>query len=96
MRTALLFGAVAAAGIGISTAPVAFAAVGPSAEFTIAQLQAQGFDVKVSKVGSAPLNECVVTDIGDVRERTKLVRRGDDLVQVVVSRAVNVTVTCPR
>ncbi len=98
MRTALLFGAAAATSIGILTAPAAFAAPsgGQSAALTIAQLEAQGIDVQLNRFGSAPLDQCLVTDIGNVREQTRLVRRGDDLVPVVVRRLVSVTVDCSR
>ena len=63
---------------------------------TIATLEAQGFDVKLSRFGSAPLDQCVVTDIRNLREQTRLVRRGDDLVRVVVTRTISVTADCSR
>ena len=53
-------------------APAAIASAAESADLTIATLEAQGFDVKVNRIGSAPLDECVVTDIRNPRERTEL------------------------
>jgi hypothetical protein len=91
MRAKLLILAAIAAAGSVMLAPVAQA---ESAELTIAELEAQGFDVKVNRVGSAPLDECVVTDIRNPRETTKLVRRGDDLIQVVDRRTIAVTVDC--
>ena len=67
-----------------------------SAALTVAQLEAQGFDVKVNRIGSAPLDECIVTDIRNPREETRLVRRGDDLIPVVVARRISVTIDCSR
>jgi hypothetical protein len=88
-------------GIAVAGCAAAISAAGPaaaaeSADLTIGQLEAQGFDVKVSRLGSAPLDQCVVTDIRNPREDTRLVRRGDDLVRVVVARRISVTVDCSR
>lgn len=86
---------IAAAGFA-ATGALAGVASAESADLTIAGLEAQGFDVKVNRFGSAPLDQCLVTDIGNSREETKLVRRGDDLVRVVVARRIAVTVDCSR
>ncbi|ULE31346.1 hypothetical protein [Mycobacterium sp. IDR2000157661] len=97
MRATLLtLAGIAAAACGAIAAPAAIASAAESAELTIAQLEAQGFDVKVNRVGSAPLDECLVTDIRNARERTEFVRRGDDLIQVVADRSITVTVDCSR
>ncbi|KUI20158.1 hypothetical protein AU193_16485 [Mycobacterium sp. GA-1285] len=87
---------LAAAACGAILAPAAIASAAESAELTIATLEAQGFDVKVNRIGSAPLDECIVTDVRNARERTDLVRRGDDLVQVVAQRTITVTANCSR
>ena len=86
---------LAAAACGLILAPAGLASAEP-ADLTIATLEAQGFDVKVNRIGSAPLNECVVTDIRNPREQTKLVRRGDDLIEVVDRRTITVTADCSR
>jgi hypothetical protein len=91
---------LAAAACGLLIAPAGLASAAESAELTIATLEAQGFDVKVSKIGSAPLDQCVVTDIRNPRERTELRPvigsgdrdRGRDFVPVVVDRNITVTV----
>jgi hypothetical protein len=92
----LVITGIAAAGCAAAIGSAGVASAAESAAVTIGQLEAQGFDVKVSRFGSAPLDECVVTDIGRAREETRLVRRGDDLVRVVVARRISVTVDCSR
>lgn len=90
--------ALAAAACGLILAPAGFASA-ESAAVTIGQLEAQGFDVKIDRFGSAPLDQCVVTDVRNPRERTELVPvigggRNHDLVPVVVKRTVTVTLDC--
>ncbi|KUH69905.1 hypothetical protein AU184_13875 [Mycolicibacterium novocastrense] len=87
---------LAAVACGAILTPAAVASAAESAELTIATLEAQGFDVKVNRIGSAPLDECVITDVRNARERTELVRRGDDLIQVVAQRTITVTADCSR
>ena len=94
--TLLILAGIAAAACGAIAAPAAIASAADSAELTIATLEAQGFDVKVSRIGSAPLDECVVTDIGNAREQRERVRRGDDLIEVVSRRTITVTADCSR
>ena len=95
--------ALAAGACGLILAPAGLASAAESADITIATLEAQGFDVKVSKIGSAPLNQCVVTDVRNPRERTELRPvigsgggRDRDFVDVVVDRNITVTVNCSR
>ena len=104
MRATLLtLIALAAAACGAILAPAGFASA-ESAAVTIGTLEAQGFDVKVDRFGSAPLEDCVVTNVRNPRERTELVpviggrdRGGNrDFVPVVVDRTVTVTLDCSR
>ncbi len=101
MRASLLIlVGLAAAACGVIIAPAAIANA-ESAAVTIGQLEAQGFDVKVNRIGSAPLSQCVVTDVRNPHEQTELVRvigRGDDrdLIPVVVRRTISVTLDCSR
>jgi hypothetical protein len=92
--------ALAAAACGLILAPAGFASA-ESAAVTIGQLEAQGFDVKIDRFGSAPLDQCVVTDVRNPRERTELVPtigggRDRDFVPVVVDRTIRVTLDCSR
>jgi hypothetical protein len=89
-------------GAGLAAAALSLAATASaeSAVITIGQLEAQGFDVKLDRVGSAPLNQCEVTNVRNPRERTELVRVGgrDDreFVPVVVKRTITVSLDCSR
>ena len=93
--SALIGTALAAAALSLAATANA-----ESAAITIGQLEAQGFDVKLDRVGSAPLNQCEVTDVRNPREQTELVRvggRGDrDFVPVVVKRTITVSLDCSR
>lgn len=99
MRAALSIPvAAAAAAIGMLVLP-AIPAQAESAAVTIGQLEAQGLDVKIDRVGSAPLDECVVTNVRNPQERTELVRvngRGDRdrFIPIVVSRTITVSLDC--
>lgn len=101
MRNALLIQiAITAAAVGVLVVPAA-AASADSAIVTIGQLEAQGFDVKLDRVGSAPLNQCEVTNVRNPRERTELVRvngsgRRDRVIEVVVDRTITVSLDCSR
>ena len=66
---------------------------------TIGLLQSQGFHVNVDRVGSAPLDECVVTSVRNPQEQTRLVRidrKGDRdvFIPVVVRRTITVSLDC--
>jgi hypothetical protein len=101
MRAALLtLVALAAAAIGLVLAPAgASSASSDSAIVTIGQLEAEGFDVNVDRIGSAPLSECVVTSVRNPQEQTKLIRVNrrngrDQFIQVVVNRSITVSLDC--
>ena len=91
-RAALLASAVAA---GLAFAPAGTGAAS-SAELTIAQLEAQGFDVKINRIGSAPLDECEVSSVGKAREQKQLRRFGDDFIEVVVRCSISVSLARSR
>ncbi|WP_319435474.1 hypothetical protein [Mycobacterium sp. RTGN5] len=91
-------GAAAALGMLLSLASPVYA---ESAIVTIGSLEAQGFDVKIDRIGSAPLDQCVVTSVRNPRNQTQLVeidrRRGRDiLVPIVVNRTITVSLNCSR
>ena len=89
-------------GTGLAAAALTLAttAHAESAAITIGQLEAQGFEVKIDRVGSAPLNRCEVIDVRNPRERTELVRVGGrddrDFIPVVVKRTITVSLDCSR
>jgi hypothetical protein len=91
---------LAAAACGLILAPAGIASA-ESAAVTIGELEAQGFDVKIDRFGSAPLSECEVTNVRNPRERTELVpviggRDRGGVVPVIVDRTVTVTLDCSR
>jgi hypothetical protein len=97
--TLLILAGIAAAACGAIAAPAAIASAQQSAELTIATLEAQGFDVKINRIGSAPLDQCIVTDVRNPRERTEFVPvLGNDngVVETVVDRNITVTLNCSR
>jgi hypothetical protein len=101
MRTYLLISTgIAAAACAAILAPAAVAeAAAESADLTIATLEAQGFDVKVNRLGSAPLDECVVTDIKNPRQQAGFVLRDEDGENPFAGadrRRITVSVDCSR
>jgi hypothetical protein len=91
--------AVAAGAAAALFAPAIPAVAAESANVTIDQLEARGFDVRVDRVGSAPLDQCAVTSVRNPQSRTRLVRvngRGgrDRFIEVVDSRTITVSLDC--
>ena len=105
MRAALTtMMALAAAAVGLLVGPADQASAefgsGESAVLTIGRLEAEGFTVNVDRVGSAPLSQCVVTNVRNPQEQTRLVRvdggkkNRDRVIEVVVSRSISVSLDC--
>lgn len=93
--------AICAAAALVTAAPLARA--DQSAQDTIAVLESQGYTVHVDRVGSAPLDRCVVTGVRNPQTVTRWIRvdRGVragkhdyDYVEVVVSRSISVSLDC--
>lgn len=74
---------------------------------TIGMLEAQGYTVNVDRIGSAPLEQCTVTGIRNPQQVTRWVsveddgwgKHGDDdtdLVEIVVSQSISVSLDCNR
>ncbi|MGV0642192.1 hypothetical protein [Mycolicibacterium sp. XJ879] len=91
---------VAAAGVMLAPATAAVAQpVAPgNAQRTIGELEASGYDVVIDRVGSAPIERCIVTSVRNPQEvtQTYVVGKGKDreLVTVVVSRSITVSLNC--
>jgi hypothetical protein len=88
-----------AAAVGAILLGPAAPARAESAAATIGQLEATGFDVRLTRVGNAPLEECQITNIGRPQERKRLTLvqdRDDDsaLIPVVVKRTITVSLNC--
>ena len=72
-----------------------------SAVSTIGLLESQGYHVNIDRVGSAPLDQCVVTSVRNPQEQTRLIQvdsHGDRdiVVPVVVRRTITVSLDCSR
>jgi hypothetical protein len=95
--TSLAAGALASAALGLAGTATA-APAGPSpVDATISQLQAQGFQVIVSRVDTAAVDHCTVSAVrpGQTFSRTDSGAHGadDDLVTTVTNKTVYVDVT---
>jgi hypothetical protein len=91
-------GAIAAATLGLAGAAGAAPSGSIDASQTVSQLQARGFDVIVNKVGTAPLDRCVVSAVrpGHTFSRMDSGAPGamDDIVTTVTAMTVYVDVAC--
>lgn len=103
MRTRwALAAATVAAACGVATGPAGLASADDSAQDTINRLQRDGYTVHIDRVGTAPLSECVVTNVRNPKQVTSwspIDRIGldDDYTvfdPVVVSRSVSITLNC--
>lgn len=103
MRTELMLAAVVAGVCGAVAAPAVVASAEETAQQVISRLQSEGYTVNVDRVGTAPLDQCVVTNVRNPQQVTQWVPyngpgRGGDrvLVQVVTSQSISVTLNCSR
>ena len=100
VRGGLTLAAIAAGAVGALLAP-ATPAKAESAVATIGVLEAQGFDVRVDRIGSAPLDQCTVTSVRNPQEQTRIVRVDgrrdrDVFVPVIVNRSITVSLDCSK
>ncbi len=102
---------LAAAAVGLCAAIAAPAGLasadepsGENAQATINRLQDEGYTVNIDRIGTAPLNKCVVTNVRNPQQVTQWVPyigpgrdNGDrSLVLKVLSRTISVTLDCSR
>jgi hypothetical protein len=95
---AVAAGAIATAALGLAGTAAAAPSGAVDASQVIGQLQARGFDVIVNKLGTAPLDQCVVSAVrpGQTFSRMDSGAPGamDDIVTTVTARTVYVDVAC--
>jgi hypothetical protein len=106
MRPALLLATVATAVCGAIVAPAGLASADESPFATIGQLEAAGYQVNIDRVGSAPIEDCIVTNVRNPQTVTELVRVADgrdkdgdikwDWIEVIKSRSISVSLDCTR
>jgi hypothetical protein len=101
VRAASTLAAAAIATGAALAAPAGFASADNGAQTTINYWEQQGYQVNIDRVGSGPINECVVTSVRNPNTITRLVRVGGKndnapsyLVPVIVSRTVQVSLDC--
>ena len=102
MKNHLLTSIAAGALASAAMAPAATATAAPSGpssvDATMSQLRAQGFQVVVNRVGTAPADRCTLSAVrpGQTFTRTDSGAPGaqDDLVTTVTHKIVYVDVTC--
>jgi len=91
-------GAFVTAALGLAGAASAAPSRAINAAQTVGQLQASGFDVIVNKLGTAPLDQCVVSAVrpGQTFSRMDSGAPGamDDIVTTVTAMTAYVDVAC--
>lgn len=95
----------AAAGLCAVAAPAgaALADDGESASEVISRLQSQGYTVTLDKIGTGPIDQCVVTSVRNPQTTSQLVpyvgpTLGDGrvLVPAITSQTISVSLNCSR
>src|SRR5215217_9738622 len=101
MRTKWMLAALVAGVCGALAAPAGLASAEESAQQVISRLQSEGYTVNIDRVGSGPIDQCVVTNVRNPQQVTQWVpyhgpgSHGDRvLVQVVVSQSISVSLSC--
>ena len=91
-------GALASAALGLAGAANAAPAGAATVDQTVSQLQADGYQVILNKVGTAPQHQCTVGAVrpGQTYSRTDsgVPGAGDDLITTVTNKTVYVDVKC--
>lgn len=95
--------AAVALGVCAAFAAPAGPATAETAQDTITKLQSEGYTVTIDRIGTGPIEDCVVTGVRNPRTVTQWVPyvgpggdAGNLLVRVVVSRSVSVSLDCGR
>ena len=98
---------LAAAAVGVCAAlavPAGVASADENAQATINRLQDEGYTVNIDRIGTAPMSQCVVTNVRNPKQVTQWVpyigpgrNNGDRaLVLQVMSQSISVTLDCSR
>lgn len=96
--TSLATGALVSAALGLAGIANAAPSGSPSVNATVSQLRAQGFEVIVNRIGTAPADQCTLDAVrpGQTFSRTDtgVPGAGDDLVTTVTNKTVYVDLSC--
>ncbi|WP_319454504.1 MULTISPECIES: hypothetical protein [unclassified Mycobacterium] len=96
-----------AAAVCVVTVPAGIATADPGAQITINQLQLDGYTVNVDRVGSAPIQDCVVTSVRNPQIQTRTIRdyygkkdangnRKWRIIEIETGRSISVSLDCSR
>jgi hypothetical protein len=103
MRTKWMLAAVTAGVCGAIAAPAGLASAEETPQQVISRLQSEGYTVNIDRIGTAPLNDCVVTGVRNpqqVKQWVPYSGPGKDgqrvLIQVVTSQSISVSLDCSR
>jgi len=101
MQTRLMSAAVVVGLCAAIAAPAGLASAEETAQETISRLQSEGYTVNIDRVGTGPLDQCVVTNVRNpqqVKQWVPYTGPGTDgdrvLVQVITSQTIFVTLNC--
>jgi hypothetical protein len=95
----------AAAVLSAFVVPAGTASAITNAAATIDGLQAQGYQVNIDRIGSGPMDECVVTSVRNPQTVTRTIKdyygpknkygkRKYRLITIVVHRSISVSLDC--
>lgn len=102
-RTAIITAALAVC--GVLAAPAGPARADESAQDTINDLQKQGYQVQIDKIGTGPMSKCIVTSVRNPMTVTRWVPYvgpgmgkfdGNFLVPVISSQTISVSLDCSQ
>jgi hypothetical protein len=98
-----MLAALAAGVCGALAAPAGLASADESPGELISRLQGEGYTVNIDRVGTAPLDQCVVTNVRNpqqVKQWVPYTGPGKDgnrvLIEVVTQQSISVTLNCSR
>ena len=108
MRPSFLFATLAtsvAAATAALLGPAGVAAADETPQQTIDRLQESGYDVNVDRVGSGPLDDCVVTSVRNPQTQTTYIRdyygrrdafgnRKYRIIEIVTGQSISVSLDC--
>lgn len=86
-------------------APAGPAGAVTNAASTIAGLEGQGYDVNIDRIGSGPMDECVVTSVRNPHTITRVIKdyygprdkngkRRYRLITIIVRKTINLSLDC--
>ena len=103
VQTRLMLAAVIAGVCGLIAVPAGLASAEETAQQTISRLQSEGYTVNIDRIGTGPIEQCVVTNVRNPQQVKQWLpysgpgKDGDRvLVQVVTSQSISVTLNCQQ